>query len=191
MIERRDIEGVLRPALELIGNADLKKKVVDTWMLAVEEGGWRSMDELRAMPFTLLAETKGVSFVEHTLAVTFGAVGLAKGQMQAYRTMPYAIDMDRLVAGGILHDVGKLLEIERRPDGTFGKSRAGKLARHPISGTILAARAGLPAEVVNMVACHAKEGEGAPQVVETVLVHQADFATFDPLVMQAKGNLVQ
>jgi putative nucleotidyltransferase with HDIG domain len=104
--------------------------------------------------------------------------------------MPYAIDMDRLVAGGLLHDVGKLLEIERRADGTFGKSRAGNLARHPISGAILAARAGLSPEVINVIACHAKEGDGAPKVVETVLVHQADFATFDPLVMQGKGTLV-
>ncbi len=190
MIDRRDIEKVLGPALGLIQDADLRSKVVDTWMLAVQEGGWRTMDELAAMPFTLLAETRGLSFVEHTLAVTLGAVGLAKGQMEAYREMPYAIDMDRLVAGGILHDVGKLLEIERRADGTFGKSRAGKLARHPISGAILAARCGLSPEIVNMIACHAREGEGAPQVVETVLVHQADFATFDPLVMQAKGNLV-
>ncbi len=191
MIDRREIEGALGRVLELIEDAGLRKKVVDAWMLAIEEGGWKSMRELEAMPFTLLAETKGVSFLEHTIAVTLGAVGLAKGQMEAYREMPYRIDMDRLVAGGILHDVGKIVEIERRQDGTFGKSRAGKLARHPISGAIIASRAGLPPEIVNMVACHAKEGEGAPQVVETVLVHQADFATFDPLVMQAKGNLVQ
>jgi putative nucleotidyltransferase with HDIG domain len=190
MIERRDLEVALGRALCLISDATLARKVVDCWMLGLEEGGWKTMAELSAMPFTLVAETKGLTFLEHTLAVTLGAVGLAKGQMEAYARMPYAIDMDRLVAGGLLHDVGKLLEIERRPDGTFGKSRGGKLARHPISGAILAARAGLSPEVVNIVACHAKEGEGAPQVVETVLVHQADFATFDPLVMQAKGNLV-
>lgn len=190
MIERRDIESALGRVLELIESPELRRKVVDTWMLALAEGGWRSMEELRAMPFTLLADTQGVSFLEHTIAVTLGAVGLARGQMEAYAKMPYAIDMDRLVAGGVLHDVGKLLEIEPRPDGSFAKSRRGKLARHPISGAILAAKSGLPEEIVNIVACHAKEGEGAPQVVETVLVHQADFATFDPLVMQAKGNLV-
>lgn len=190
MIERHELEVALGRALGLIKDATLARKVVDCWMLALEEGGWKTMAELSAMPFTLLAETKGLSFLEHVLAVTLGAVGLAKGQMEAYARMPYAIDMDRLVAGGLLHDVGKLLEIERRPDGTFVKGRAGKLARHPISGAILAARAGLSPEVINIIACHAKEGEGAPQVVETVLIHQADFATFDPLVMQGKGNLV-
>ena len=64
-------------------------------------------------------------------------------------------------------------------------------ARHPISGAILVAEAGLPDELVNIVACHAKEGEGRPQCIETVLIHQADFATFDPLVMMEKGQLIQ
>lgn len=62
--------------------------------------------------------------------------------------------------------------------------------RHPISGAILVAQAGLPEEIVNIVACHAKEGEGAPKRVETVLIHQADFAMFDPLVMMEKGQLI-
>ena len=41
------------------------------------------------------------------------------------------------------------------------------------------------------VACHAKEGDGRPQVPETVLIHQADFATFNPLVMSSKGLLIE
>jgi hypothetical protein len=49
----------------------------------------------------------------------------------------------------------------------------------------------MPEDVVNTIACHAKEGEGAAKVVETVLIHQADFATFDPLVMLEKGQLIQ
>jgi hypothetical protein len=63
--------------------------------------------------------------------------------------------------------------------------------RHPISGTVIAAMAGLPDEILNIIACHAKEGEGRPQVLETVLIHLADFATFDPLVMKEKGSLIE
>ena len=51
--------------------------------------------------------------------------------------------------------------------------------------------AGLDDELLNTIACHAKEGEGRPQVVETVFIHQADFATFNPLVMLEKGHLIQ
>jgi hypothetical protein len=48
----------------------------------------------------------------------------------------------------------------------------------------------LPPSVVNVIACHAKEGEGRPQRIETILVHQADFATFDPLVALQKKTLI-
>ncbi len=191
MIERAEIESALSEVLDLIADASLRTRVVDAFLLGVQEGGWSSLSERAEMPFTLVTDPHGVSFLEHTLAVTRGAVGLARAQAASYRSMPYRIDMDRLVAGAILHDVGKLLEIERRPDGTFTRSHGGRCARHPVSGAILAARAGLPPEVVNVVACHAREGEGAPRVVETVLVHQADFATFDPLALRAKGLLVE
>ena len=190
MIQRNEIESVLSEGLALIKDATLRQKVVDAYMLAVKEGGWTSMKDLLEMPFTLLTETHGINFFEHTLAVTRGAIGLAKGQMETYKKMPYPVDFDRLAAGGLLHDVGKLVESERKADGTWKKSRKGEYARHPISGAIFCAKVGLPDDIVNTVACHAKEGEGAPKVLETVLIHQADFATFDPLVMLSKGQLI-
>ena len=191
MIQRKEIESVFAEMLDLIKDATLRKKVLDAWMLGVERGGWKSMAELREMPFTLAAESRGISFIEHVLVVTKGALGLAKAQMETYSKAPYRIDLDRLIAGGLLHDVGKLIEIERKSDGRHGKCRAGTLARHPLSGAMLAAEAGLSQEVVNIIACHAREGEGAPQVVETVFIHQADFAAFDPLVMKTKGLLIE
>jgi len=191
MITKQDIEKAFGDLLEQIGDAELREQTVQVWVDGAKQGGWQSMAELEAMPFTLLTETRGVNLIEHTKAVTAGAVGLAKAKQQYYREMPYPIDMDRLVAGGLLHDVGKLLEIEKDGKGGYRKSRNGKCARHPISGAILAARAGMSDEVVNTIACHAKEGDGRPQVVETVLIHQADFATFDPLVMLKKGDLIQ
>ena len=191
MIQRRDVESALAEGLALIKKPDLRAKVVDAFMLAIQEAGWTNMKDLDEMPFTLLTDCKGINFWQHTLAVTRGAIGLAKGQADTYPKMPYPIDWDRLAAGGLLHDVGKLVEIERKPDGSWTKSRKGQFARHPISGAIFCAKAGLPDDIVNTVACHAKEGEGAPKVLETVLIHQADFATFDPLVMLSKGQLIQ
>jgi len=191
MITDRDIESAFGSILERIGSTELREKVVKAWVLACERGGWKSLDDLRAMPFTLLTNTRGINFIEHTIAVTEGAYGLAKAQEEAYRELPYQIDYDRLLAGGLLHDVGKLLEFERDKQGSFRKSRAGMCARHPISGTAVAYEVGLSNEVLNTIACHAKEGDGRPQVVETVLIHQADFGTFNPLVMMEKGQLIQ
>lgn len=193
MISDKDIQTLFGSVLERISNKDLRDKVVKTWTLGCQRGGWNSVDELRNMPFTLLTKTHGVNFIQHTLAVTEGAYGLAKAQETAYGgKLPYKVDYDRLLAGGLLHDVGKLVETEPDGKGGYRKSRAGACLRHPISGTALAVEAGIKDDtVLNTIACHAKEGEGAPKCLETVLIHQADFATFDPLVMMEKGQLIQ
>lgn len=191
MIREQDIRALFEKQLARIGNEALRDCVVKAWVIGCRRGGYETLEQLHQMPFTLLTDCHGVSFVEHTVAVTESAVAMAQAQQQTYRKMPYAIDMDRLVAGALLHDVGKLVEIERDAEGVYRKSRNGKCMRHPISGTVIAAEAGCPEELLNVVACHAKEGEGRPQVVETVLVHLADFATFDPLVMKNKGSLIE
>ena len=191
MVQTKDIEQVFHEQLAGIQDKELRDKTVQVWVDACEQGDWESIEDVKKIPFTLLTPSRGIELVDHTIAVTEGAAGLAEAQMDAFDEMPYEIDMDLLIAGGLLHDVGKLLEIEKNPEGGYRKSRAGMCARHPISGAILAAQAGLPDEVVNIVACHAKEGDGRPKVVETVLIHQADFATFDPLVMLEKGTLIQ
>ncbi len=191
MISSAQIKELFKEQLALIKDTDTGNKVVDTWVLACELGGWKSLEELEQIPFTLLTDTHGVNFIEHTKAVTEGAYQLALAQEKSYKKLPYEIDHDRLVAGGLLHDVGKLLEIEPTREGNYTKSHNGKCTRHPISGAILAAKMGLDEETINTIACHAKEGDGRPQVVETVLIHQADFATFNPLVMKNKGNLIE
>lgn len=190
MIEKADIERVFARQLDRIQNPTIREGVVDVWKTACDKGGWKSMDEVAAIPFTMLTDTRGIGILEHTIVVTEGAIGLAEAQLHSYRKQPYALDMDRLVAGGLLHDVGKVVEVEPAPDGGYRKSRNGLCTRHPISGAILAAMAGLPDELVNTIACHAKEGEGRPQVPETVYIHQADFAFFNPLVMMAGGKLI-
>ena len=182
------IEELFREQLGKIGDTELRRKTVEIWTAAAEEGGWKT-DDLEKIPFTLLTDTHGINLVQHTIAVTEGALGLARA-MQSSCKLPFEIDYDILVAGGLLHDVGKLLEIEHTENG-YVKSLHGKYARHPISGAILASRFDMPMAIINMIGCHAKEGEGRPQRVETVLVHQADFATFNPMVMLQKDLLIQ
>jgi len=191
MITKDDISILFEKQLNSIKDEGLRRKVVDTWVLGCERGGWQSVEDLRSIPFSLLVNTEGVNLIEHTIAVTEGAAGLARAQADYYESVPYAIDMDRLFAAGLLHDVGKLLEIEKDGSGGYRKSLSGKYTRHPISGTLLAQECGLSDDILNTIACHAKEGDGRPQVLETVLVHQADFATFNPLVMRGKGLLIE
>ena len=190
MISKSDIEKLFADQLSKIQSQDIKDKVVKCWVIGCERGKWESIAELYEMPFTLLTDCKGVSFVEHTIAVTEGAYALGKAQEATYRKMPYQVDYDRVVAGGLLHDVAKLTETQKDGSGGYTKSLHGKCARHPIAGAILASEVGLDPKIINTIGCHAKEGDGRPQVIETVLIHQADFATFNPLVMMTQNKLI-
>ena len=191
MIEISDIEQMFGELLDQIYDKELRAKTVSVWVEGCRQGGWESVEQLQKMPYTLLTDTHGVNFIEHCISVTTGALGLAKAQLDTYENMPYDIDMDRLIVGGLLHDIGKLLEFEPDGKGGYQKSLAGKCMRHPISGAVMAKEAGFDDKIANIIACHAKEGDGRPQVIETVLIHQADFATFNPLVMKNGDKLIE
>ena len=90
-----------------------------------------------------------------------------------------SINWDYLISGAILIDVGKLLEYEIT-DGRLGTSRDGKLLRHPFSGVSLADRFGLPFDIQHIIAYHSKEGDLGKRTVESIIVHHADFVSFEP-----------
>jgi putative nucleotidyltransferase with HDIG domain len=166
------------PLIERIKDSNLKGLTIKCWEEAVKRGGWKK-DDLYKIPFTLLAARNMVSLVAHTNAVTESAVAMAGVILKAY---PEAIkmDMDILISGGILHDVGKVLEYALE-NGTYVKSKTGKLIRHPVSGAALAWELGLPEEVVHVIASHSFEGDKTPRSIEGILIHHADFTNFEAL----------
>lgn len=166
----------LIPEFDLIHDADLREKTLKTWEAAMKEGGW-TPDDLTRMPFTLLINPCPASYIEHVRAVTLTAVRAAEVFAEVYGDR-VPVDMDLLVAGGLLHDIGKLLEYEKREDGFTIQTHAGKLLRHPFTGMELAARFGLPAEVQHIIAAHAGEGDKVKRTTEATLVNHADFMSF-------------
>lgn len=164
-MDRKYIEEIF-PQIGKIKSKKLQDGVVTAWLHAVEKGGWESIDDV---PFTLLADVE-TSLVEHTRTVTDMAIAIGKTRND--------LDMDVLIAGALVHDVGKLLEYERRGE-TIAKSSHGKLIRHPVSGYGLVLAAGLPVEVAHIVAAHSKEGENVTRSPEAVVIHHCDFIDFD------------
>ena len=162
------------PQIDLIKDRSIQKGVIATFLKAAQKGGWDTFD---GIPFTLLIDTE-VTFVEHTQAVTHMAVKLGE-TMKDFVT----ITQDYLVAGGLLHDVGKLLEYERK-GGTVTKSRHGELLRHPVSGALIAAEAGLPPEIIHIIVAHSKEGDVINRMAEAIIIHHCDFVHFESLKRQ-------
>jgi len=158
----------LLPELQEISDPALREGVLKAWALALERGGWQVSD-LGKIPFTLLIPT-GTSLLEHTRRVTRMARAVAREREN--------VNLDYIIAGGLLHDVGKLLEYERR-DGKVQKSRSGELVRHPVSGYALVLEAGLPLEVAHIVLAHSSEGEKVKRTPEAIIIHHCDFIDFE------------
>jgi len=168
----------LFPEIAQIKNEKLRDQVMSAWEEAIREGGWK-VEDMRTIPFTLLIPDCGVSLIEHTRAVTQTAIKVAGVLEDSYGDR-VKIDVDVLIAGAILHDVGKVLEYSRQGNKVV-KSQAGRLLRHPFSGAGLAYKHGLPDEVIHMIATHAKEGDGGHRTTEAMIVHYADFINFESL----------
>jgi putative nucleotidyltransferase with HDIG domain len=174
---RRQLETLL-PELQLIQDAELREKTATVWVEAMKRGGW-TIKDLAAMPFTLLIPRTEVNLIDHTRAVTLSALKIAE-VLKAEYGEKVAIQRDYLLAGAILHDVGKLFEYKRER-GAFVKSRDGELLRHPISGAAFAFQYGFPREVIHIIAAHSKEGDGTRRTIEAIIVNHADFVNFDVL----------
>jgi putative nucleotidyltransferase with HDIG domain len=176
MIEKHEIERYFTE-LQWIQNTDLRTKVVNVWKTAADRGKWNTLQEI---PFTLLFEHSGL-LVDHTKRITALAWNVAKVREEN-------LNVDTLIAGALLHDVGKLLEYERK-DGKIVKSKLGETMRHPASGAKVAEDCGVPKEVVHIIAAHSHEGDTMNRTPEAIIVHHCDFIDFEiKKTTQKKGE---
>jgi putative nucleotidyltransferase with HDIG domain len=143
-------------------------------------GNWEAED-MDKIPFTLLIPNCPYSYRDHVRGVT----RVAKASMDEFnaiyasQNIKFALDHDTLIAGALLHDIGKLVEYEKEAGGNTVKSQMGKNLRHPFSGTFLALRNGCSSRIGHIIANHAAEGDGTLRSPEAVIVNKADFINFE------------
>jgi len=170
---------ILWPELDWITDAELREKTAATWELALARSVL-STDDLGEIPFTLLCGPDlNVSFMAHKRCVVH--VARASGEkMNSFFGNELPVNMDVLISGAILADVGKLLEYELDKEGRVIQGKYGQFLRHPFSGVALAEECGIPPEVCHIIAAHAHEGDLVKRTTEAYIVHHADFMTFLP-----------
>jgi putative nucleotidyltransferase with HDIG domain len=167
MIEEIEIENCFSDELKWINNEDLRSKVISVWKEAANRGNWKKLDDA---PFTLLFENSG-KLTDHTKRIT----RLAK---IIYDQRKEKINVDFLIAGALLHDVGKLLEYEFK-NGKYVKCDYAKKFRHPVSGALLAKEFDLPEEVIYIIYAHSKEGDITERSIESIIINHCDFIDFE------------
>jgi len=167
----------LWPELMWIQDEDLREKTARTWEIALERSVLKP-DDLKTIPFTLLVPDLKVTFMDHKRAVVHIARDAGIKCNEFFKN-DLPVNMDVLIAGAILADVGKLLEYVLE-DGKAVQGSYGKYLRHPFSGVALAEECSVPPEVCHIIAAHAHEGDLVKRSTEAYLVHHIDFMTFLP-----------
>lgn len=169
----------LWPELEWINDKDLREKTAKTWELALERSVL-TPEDLNRIPFTLLCGPDlKVTFMDHKRSVVHIAKDAGNTINEMYNgELPVNIDV--LISGAILADVGKLLEYVLDENGKAVQGTYGKYLRHPFSGISIAEACGVPPEVCHIIATHAGEGNMVKRTTEAYIVHHADFMTFLP-----------
>lgn len=169
----------LWPELEWIKDITLREKTAKTWEIALERSVLKASD-LDNIPFTLLCGPDlKVSFMAHKKCVVHIARACGE-KMNEFFSTGLPVNMDVLISGAILADVGKLLEYELDRDGKAVQGKYGQYLRHPFSGVSLAEECGIPPEVCHIIAAHSHEGDIVKRTTEAYIVHHADFMTFLP-----------
>lgn len=169
----------LWPELEWINDLSLREKTAATWQKALDKSVLEPGD-LERIPFTLLCGPGlKVSFMAHKRCVVHMARSCGEAMNSFFRD-DLPVDMDTLISGAILADVGKLLEYELDNNGKAIQGSYGRYLRHPFSGVSLAEECGVPPEVCHIIAAHAHEGDLVKRSTEAWIVHHADFMAFEP-----------
>jgi len=124
-------------------------------------------------------------WLEHTLSVTRTCVYLAEKYADYYSDMQPPLHKGLVVAGGVLHDIGKVREIRQDPAGTV-YTPEGELLGHMLLGRDMVREAAaavsidptLQLRLEHVVIAHQRLPEwGAPKppmIPEALLVHYAD-----------------
>lgn len=175
----KEVVKKLWPELEWIKDETLRNKTAAVWELALGRSVLTA-DDLEVIPFTLLCGPDlKVSFMTHKRCVVQIARDCGERMNDSFGS-DLPVNMDVLISGAILADVGKLLEYELNSNKKAVQSKYGQYLRHPFSGVSLAQECGLPPEVCHIIAAHADEGNLVKRSTEAYIVHHADFMTFLP-----------
>ena len=176
------------PEVGQIADRALQDKAVEAWAFALAYSSFESIRDIPPAGNPDTNEAKRGDQTDHLRGVTRLAIGIAKEMNAAYPEL--AVDMDVIVAGGLVHDVGKAWEfdpVNRKRWKRLQKETGRPSIRHPAFGMHICLTVGLPEEVAHIAMAHSGEGELLVRSLECMIVHQADYTFWNTLL--AGGQL--
>ncbi len=176
-------EGVWKslPELADIGDSQLRALVVEAWALALSETEYERLEDIPAAGIPDAPAIKGATQAEHLRITAQLAIGMIDAVKKVFGS--FEVNRDVVIAGALVHDVGKPYEFSPRNRVRWETSpnRAGMPAvRHPVYGVHIALMAKLPEPVVHIVGSHSRnhEGQFVAASLEATIVQFADQASW-------------
>lgn len=146
MPDRTYIEHLL-PEVTKIKDLGLREKVISIWLTAMTEGKHEHIDNF---PYEPSIPGSKYTLIEHVRRITQMAMAIGIVRRD--------VDIDKLVAGGLLHDVGKLLDWTFE-NGIYKKTVHADFVHHSDSGVHLAMLHKIQPEIINIISVHDEEVE--------------------------------
>jgi len=175
-----NIVGLLKliPEIDLLVDQELKQQCIHTILYAMGSGGWNK-DNLDRCPVSLtrVSNKELNNQFDHIRVVLKIALGILESINEIYKEQLDDRVRDFVIAGALLHDVGKFVEFVPR-NNEVGYANNAKLLRHPLSGAIMAAQEKLPDDVIHIIATHSFEGQASHETLASIIVKTADEVGF-------------
>jgi len=175
----------LFPEIKEIKDEELREKVFKSLEKAIALGGWQE-DDFKYIPATLLIpdliledNVAQITLVDHIRAVT--KMCIATYETYVNLGLGDKLNRDELIAGALLHDVGKFTEYEKDQSGKIIQTFEGNRIRHPAMGLELVSEFDLPIVVRQAIVFHSKEGDQINRLPEVDIIHRVDFLCFSPI----------
>ena len=144
----------LVPEFMLVRDPDLREKCAQVWLEAIKLGGWeeKGIENLPMLVNLNRQDMPSKGFMHLRMVARSGAV-------MTRRVIPWlgqyrACNPDYVVAGALLHDVGKFLELVLNALGMPVYNVKYGMFKHTQSGAYLCKKHGIPDEIVQGVANH-------------------------------------
>jgi putative nucleotidyltransferase with HDIG domain len=166
---RRDL-----PEIADIKDKALADKVVDCWALALSQTRYAAISDIPPWGNPKVFVIKRGSQAQHLRGVAHLAVAFADEFTGSYPEV--SINRDIVLAGALLHDVGKAYEFDNQEKWEADPSVYGYPAiRHPAYGAHLCYTVGLPEEIAHIAMNHSPvEGDHVARSLECTIVRYAD-----------------
>src|SRR5215216_529931 len=163
------------PELAQIHDEELRHKAIEAWAYALAETDFPRITAIPGEATPGVFALKRGSQAVHLRSVARIAMAIADEFAQEFPEA--AVDRDIVLAGALLHDVGKAWEFDpaNRKRWEADKSQAGSPAlRHPVYGAHVCIAVGLPEEIAHIALGHSYEGDLMQRSLECLIVHRAD-----------------